>query len=142
MTYISLYIFINKYIMTEDDWYSSLNKSKFTPPNYIFSIVWLFLYVFIFVAFFRYTFYYKNYISSILLFFCHILLNICWPIVFFHQHNIELSYVIIWLLWFIIIITMCAFFFNHDYLDFALFIPYFIWVSFGIYLNWYIYKYN
>jgi tryptophan-rich sensory protein len=31
--------------MVNKEWYLSLRKSKLTPPNYIFSIVWGILYI-------------------------------------------------------------------------------------------------
>ena len=35
----------------KDTWYTNLKKSKLTPPNYVFSIVWPILYTMIFISF-------------------------------------------------------------------------------------------
>ena len=39
--------FKNKY---DKEWYKNLNKSKLTPPDNVFGIVWSILYLFMFIA--------------------------------------------------------------------------------------------
>lgn len=121
-----------------DIWYDSLEKSPLTPPNYVFTSVWLLLYTLMVVSFIR-IIYRSAYGLPLLLFVSQIILNVLWVSKFFTYHNIPLSLVIIILL-LIVVIIMTYSFYTYDNIAGLIQLPYILWLLFAIYLNWYIYK--
>lgn len=118
-------------------WYLTLKKPVFSPPNWIFGPIWTFLYITIGV-----NLYYlvkakssllKN--LSIIIWSVQWFLNAVWSFVFFGFNNIALALVIIFSLWiviaFLIIFSACL---KKSYG--YLLIPYFLWVSFAMILNY------
>jgi len=125
-----------------NSWYDKLNKSKLTPPNYIFPIVWSFLYITIFISFFIIIYHSGfSHKKAILFFGIQMLLNLIWTPIFFKLRNIKLSLCVILFLWMLILLTIIEFLQINIYSGLLL-IPYYIWVSFATYLNAYIYLYN
>lgn len=124
-------------IMPNFDWFLSLNKPKFSPPDWIFAPVWGVLYVMIFLSF---VFFVRSgnlgrKILPIAFFIGQLVLNLCWSPVFFGMKNIELAFLIIVLLWVCILGTIWTFY-SHSKTAALLLVPYFIWVSFALYLNY------
>lgn len=75
------------------------------------------------------------------IFFLQLLLNTLWSIVFFGMHNIGMALVVIIFLW-IFILAMIVTFFRISKSAGLLQIPYLLWVSFAIYLNYSIFILN
>ena len=81
-----------------DNWYLTLNKSILTPPGYIFSIVWIILYilmsisVWIILASLQ-----KDKILSlpIILYIIQLILNFTWSPIFFRYHQINIAFLIL-----------------------------------------------
>jgi tryptophan-rich sensory protein len=122
-------------------WYDSLNKSKLTPPPYIFSIVWPILYFSIFLSLFFYVSS-PDYTSLGLFYFIiQFILNILWPIVFFKFHNITLALFILIFLCLFIFMTLFEFSKTNSTSSLLL-LPYFIWSLFALYLNLFIFINN
>jgi translocator protein len=116
-----------------DSWYHSLNKPSFTPPSYVFSIVWPILYILIGLCLFamlirskpnRLKFY------SYLIYAIQLFLNVIWSYLFFTIHNLNLALIDIYLLllsilvYMLLVVRWCR-------PAFYLFIPYAIWVLFA-----------
>lgn len=133
-----------------DDWYLSLNKSPLTPPGYIFGIVWPILYILmsIYIWIILDSLHQdKKILLPIILYIIQLILNFIWTPVFFNTQGkqIKIAFIllfIIWLLVFIIIIIsnnktslLLIPYYNKASL---LLIPYLIWLSFALYLNYYI----
>ena len=120
------------------NWYDTLQKSKLTPPNYIFSVAWSLLYIMIFSSFFIYLFS-KNRKDNIglILFTIQLIFNLSWAPVFFKLKNPKISLVVIIILWVLILLTL-SYFHKVSPLASYLLIPYFIWVVFATYLNFFI----
>ncbi len=118
-------------------WYESLNKPFLTPPSWVFAPAWIFLYILILASFFTYVYSNseKNKFRGYLFFTLQLLLNFAWSPVFFHLHDIRLSFAIICLLLIFLILTIIAFY-KISKIAAALLVPYFVWVCFAIYLNY------
>jgi tryptophan-rich sensory protein len=120
------------------NWYDSLQKSNLTPPNYIFSVAWSILYIMIFSSFFIYLFS-KNRTNNIgvILFVIQLIFNLSWAPIFFKLKNPKISLFVIIILWGLILSTL-SYFHKVSPLASYLLIPYFIWVVFATYLNFFI----
>ena len=93
------------------DWYLTLAKPNFTPPNYLFGPVWTFLYAFMGVAFFRILEKGKSVqkIKAIRIYLWQLFFNFCWSFLFFSQHQIGLAFIDILILWVLILIMIFRF---------------------------------
>jgi len=129
------------------NWYKSLNRSKLTPPSWVFAPAWTILYITIFISFVVLV---KDgttggdintKIPQLLLFCLQLGLNLVWPKLFFGKHLIGLSLIDILLLWVVIFFTIISFW-QVSHLAAILLIPYFLWVSFASYLNYKIFVLN
>lgn len=117
------------------NWYVSLKKPFWNPPDIAFPIVWTILYTLMGVSFGiilcnpnAYTF------SVFLAFFVQIFLNFTWSFSFFYMESPALGLVNILLLFFAIVWNIYVF--NlHSQLAAILLIPYFLWVAYAISLN-------
>lgn len=123
-------------------WYSYLKISPMTPPNYVFSIVWSFLYSTIGLCgwlIWSNEVFDQGFIKA--LYVLQLILNWCWMPLFFGYHLIGLA----------LFVLFCMDFFLGAiiYLSYKkirlvswLLLPYFFWILFATYLNFYIFIYN
>ena len=120
------------------DWYPTLNKPSFNPPNWVFAPVWTLLYVMMGVAaglVWDRIAYESEIIQKALLFFIIQLgLNALWSYLFFGLKNPMLAGVEIVLLWLMIYETYFQFAKINKIAGYLL-IPYLAWVSFAAVLN-------
>ncbi len=119
-------------------WYAGLEKPWWTPPSWIFGPAWMLLYVLMGIAAFlvwevRHK--KKEAEGALLLYGVHLFFNALWSLIFFGLQNIGLALVEIFLLWLLIIYTM-VFFFRVNRAAGWVFVPYLIWVSFAMVLNY------
>ena len=114
------------------DWYLTLAKPNFTPPNYLFGPVWTFLYAFMGVAFFRILEKGKSVqkIKAIRIYLWQLFFNFCWSFLFFSQHQIGLALIDISILWVLIFIMIIRFKKLDAFAGYSQ-IPYLLWVSFA-----------
>jgi tryptophan-rich sensory protein len=117
-------------------WYKTLNKPFFTPPNWIFSPVWISLFILMGISlFFVWRRSGHSYFKpALLFFFVQLILNIFWSIAFFGLKSPLLGLIDIVLLWMAILFTILNFFKVSNFSG-ALLIPYLLWVSFAALLN-------
>ena len=120
-------------ISYKESWYSTLNKSVLTPPDWVFAPVWTTLYLFMAIAI--WSAWHKNYnINLVFIYLIHLCFNTTWSIVFFVFHNIELALInLIVILMFIALLTFKYKKINN--LSFYLMIPYLLWSSYALILN-------
>ena len=125
------------------DWYLTLAKPNFTPPNYLFGPVWTFLYAFMGVAFFRILEKGKSVqkIKAIRIYLWQLFFNFCWSFLFFSQHQIGLAFIDILILWVLILIMIIRFKKLDAFAGYSQ-IPYLLWVSFATALTAAIFIFN
>ena len=117
-------------------WYKTLNKPFFTPPNWIFSPVWISLFILMGISLYfvwRRTDHPKFKIALIF-FFVQLILNIFWSVVFFGLRSPLFGLIDIVLLWIAILFTILNFLKVSKFAGVLLF-PYLVWVSFATLLN-------
>lgn len=117
-------------------WFQSLNRPFLSPPAWIFSPMWTFLYITIFISL---VFYAKSNKSQdkkwgYTLFILQMLANFAWSPVFFGLKNIPFALAIIILLDVLVLFNIIEFYKKSKPAGFLL-IPYFIWILFATYLN-------
>lgn len=118
------------------EWYKTLQKPFFTPPNIMFPIVWTILYILMALAA---SLIFLAPVSvdrtrGLKFYFVQLALNACWSFVFFGQHWIELALVNLILLLMAVILTMKCFL-RVNQITFWLLVPYFVWGVFALMLN-------
>jgi tryptophan-rich sensory protein len=117
-------------------WYATLRKPSFTPPNWVFSPVWISLFILMGLSLFfvwRRTDHQKLKVAFIF-FFVQFILNILWSILFFWFRSPLLGLVDIVLLWIAILLTIQHFWKVSKFAG-VLLLPYLVWVSFATLLN-------
>ena len=117
--------------VSNDLWYTSLNKSDLNPPGYVFGIVWPILYILMMVSAFL------SYEKVFIVFNIQLVLNAAWSWLFFKFQMPLVSLLDIYLL-IALNIFILALMFKESKLAFLLFIPYVVWISFASYLNLFI----
>lgn len=122
-----------------DAWYLELQRSPLSPPNYVFGIVWPLLYLMIAVAGWMIWQMESNQqmrpIKRAFMF--QMILNWIWSPLFFNLHLLELSFAVILLIWAAVGYLIYRLF-DVQQQAAALLVPYFAWLSFAAYLNYYI----
>ena len=121
-------------ISFKDPWYSQLVKSNFNPPDWIFAPVWTALYLMMTLAIWFFWHSKKRNLSTVYLYFIHILFNTTWSIVFFGLHQILLALFVLISLILMIIILMLRFK-RVNIVSYYLMIPYLLWCCFALFLN-------
>jgi len=116
-------------------WYDELIKPALTPPGWIFTPVWLTLYLMIAIA--GWLVWQKNRSiknPAIVCWGCQIVLNALWSWLFFGLQSPALALVNIFLL-LILILAFIRFSWPVSRSASILFMPYALWVAFATYLN-------
>jgi benzodiazapine receptor len=125
------------------DWYPSLNKPFFNPPNSIFGPVWTILYflmgISIYMIWINKT--NSNKIFAVMIFIIQMILNFLWSLIFFFLRRPDFALVDILLL-FISIYIMIQAFKKINVFAAYLQIPYLVWVGFASILNFSIWIMN
>ncbi len=116
-----------------DDWYLSLSKPGFTPPNWIFAPVWTALYVVIAIAGARIFIDHRG-SAAMRLWWAALLLNFAWSPLFFGLHEPALAMIVMFGL-IVAILLFIAFAWRSDRMSAILFLPYLVWTSFASVLN-------
>lgn len=122
--------------------YSTFNKPSFSPPAYLFPIVWTILYILMGISS------YLSYSSddpgkrkALTTYFIQLFFNFFWSILFFGNSQYLLAF--LWLIVLIILIVIMIYQF-YKILPLAAYlqIPYLLWCIFAAYLNYTIYSLN
>ena len=129
-------------IKSVSTWYLTLNKPLFSPPSWIFSPVWIILYLLMSISFYLvWTSKSKNKKIALNFFLIQLSFNTLWPILFFGLKSISLAFIDIVLLWIFILITISSFY-KISKMSAYLLAPYILWVSFAMILNFSIFMIN
>ena len=130
--------------MNTNSMYQSLNKPSFSPPSYVFPIVWTILFFLMAVASYRIWLVGKSggdVKKALTLYGIQLILNFFWSIIFFRFNLLGLAFIELLLLLIFILLTTFEFY-KHDKIAAYLMIPYIIWVSFAGVLNYAIWMLN
>jgi len=125
-------------------WYTTVNKPSFNPPNWIFAPVWTTLFALMGIA--AWLVYEKGWKKkevklALKIYSAQLVLNTLWSIIFFGLQNPGAAFLEIIALWVTIVATMVVFWKVSRWAVY-LFVPYILWVSFAVFLNWTIWIIN
>lgn len=130
--------------MTASSDYANFNKPPFSPPGWVFPVVWTILFFLMAVAAYRIWMKGKagEDVSKALTLYCtQLFLNFLWSIIFFRFRLYAIAFLELLLLLVFILLT-CFEFFRIDKTSGYLMIPYIAWVSFAGVLNFAIWMMN
>ena len=121
--------------MYDFTWYQSLIKPPLAPPAWLFSPVWIILYISIAISLFLYARKPspKSKAWGYVLFFTQLLVNLAWTPAFFGIKNMTLALVIVILLDILVLFTIIEFSKTSKTAG-KILIPYFIWILFATFL--------
>jgi benzodiazapine receptor len=124
---------------TIETWYPKLIKPSWTPPRWVFPLIWTILYLMIAFSFWIVWSRQGEPVSAPdfftwFAFGTQLFLNALWPYLFFYLKNPILGFLDIVLLWTAIIVNFACFW-NYSKLSAYLIIPYWLWVTYALALN-------
>jgi len=124
-------------------WYASLNKPPFTPPNYVFPVVWNILYALMAISLWRL---WEAAAGSartraITRFLIQLVVNLAWSFIFFGAKAIGAGLITILMLDALVIWTICAAW-KVDRFAAALLLPYLLWIGYATALSIEIFRLN
>lgn len=114
-------------------WYRNLDKPDWTPPNWMFPVIWALLYVLIALAATRISEVPGNDLA-LALWGLQITINTLWSGVFFGLHRMLAGTVIIAALW-VTVLATTVLFWGHDVIAALMMVPYLIWGTYALALN-------
>jgi translocator protein len=115
------------------EWYASLNKPFFNPPNWLFGPAWTFLYILIAIAGWR-IWRRAPHGTAMKIWWVALALNFLWSPVFFGAQQVGFGLVVVLAMLLSILLFIAAA--RHaDRLSSFLFLPYAGWVAFASLLN-------
>lgn len=122
--------------MFDFSWYSSLIQPPLAPPSWLFSPVWIVLYISMIIALIFYAVKPSNQkkVWGYILFVTQILVNLAWTPAFFGVRNIGLALIIVILLDILVLFNIIEFS-KISKASGKILIPYFLWILFATYLN-------
>jgi translocator protein len=118
------------------EWFASLNRPSFSPPNWIFGPAWTVLYILLGISLYLIwkQIPSKERNNALWIFSVQMFLNFIWSPVFFYFNQIGLALIVIIGLW-ISIVFMLVIFYKIKPLAAYLNLPYLLWVTFASALN-------
>lgn len=124
-------------------WYASLNKPSFTPPNYVFPVVWNILYALMAISLWRLWEEApgKARKRAVTLFLLQLAVNLAWSFIFFGAKAIGAGLITILALDALVIWTIHAAW-NVDRFAAALLLPYLLWIGYATALSVEIFRLN
>lgn len=122
-------------------WYLTLNKAPWTPPGWVFGVVWTIIMI-CFSIYLAYLFklQYSTFVLS--LFLVELALNVSWNYIFFNQHLVLIALIIIVLLTSLIFYFFFTFKVNEMLQLRWLLLPYIVWLCIATSLNLYVLIHN
>lgn len=122
--------------------YAAFNKPPFSPPSWLFPVVWTILYILMGIS--SYIIYSSGDAGkdkALATYALQLFFNFCWSIIFFGSSQYLLAF--IWLIALIILIIIMIYqFYKISPVAAYLQIPYLLWCLFAAYLNYTIYTLN
>ena len=122
-------------------WYAGLDKPWFSPPNWVFAPVWIFLYFLMGVSLYLLWDNRQRGNAALGAFAIQLALNALWSAVFFGTHQLFLAFAVIDALWVVIVATIVLSYRVSRGASIAL-LPYMAWVTIAWALNFYVWVLN
>lgn len=126
-----------------DEWYTSLTKPPWNPPNWLFGPVWSVLYLLMAVS--VWLVWTKEGVSGAILplsvFLIQLILNAAWSWLFFGLHEPVFALIEILGLWLAILVNIILFW-RMSSISGILLVPYLAWVTFAAFLNYTLWRLN
>lgn len=121
--------------------YQGYVKPPLSPPGWVFGVVWPILYALMGYASFLAAEAEGSKTKAFILYGLQLAVNFLWPLVFFRLEMIGLALALLAVLWVLVLLTIREF---SELSDRAgdLLIPYILWLSFALYLNFGVYVLN
>ncbi len=119
------------------NWYTTIQKPSFNPPNWIFAPVWTLLFLLMGIS--LYFVWSKGWEDkkikiAVFIFGVQLALNIFWSFLFFDLQSPLYAFIEIFILWLAILLTIISFY-KISKIAAYLLLPYILWVSFASLLN-------
>ena len=121
-------------------WYESLVKPGFTPPNWLFPVAWSIIYLLLAWAGYRLTLIPGSQVV-LALWATQIALNTLWTPVFFGAHRVFAAMIILALLW-LVVAAMVVMALRLDLITGLILFPYLVWLCVAAALNFSILRNN
>jgi translocator protein len=121
-------------------WYRRIDKPRWTPPDWVFPVVWTTLYVLMSWAAARVAAV-EGSGTALALWAGQLTLGTLWSPVFFGLGRFRAAMAILGAYWLLVATTMVAFF-AHDLWAGLMFVPYLVWVSTAAALNFEVMRRN
>lgn len=118
-----------------------INKPAFSPPGWLFPVIWTVLYIFMGIASYLVLTSGKPYTLAMTVYIIQLIFNFFWPIIFFNTGHYLFAFIWIILLWLLIFLTTILFCCLSKPAGYLM-LPYLLWVTFAGYLNFSIYLLN
>ena len=134
ITYLASFIGSVSTLSSKEPWYSTLNKSFLTPPDWIFAPVWTTLYLLMSIAIWNAWHKNNKNINLVYIYLIHLFFNTTWSIVFFVYHSISVALINLIIIILFIIYLMLKFK-DVSNLSVYLMIPYLLWSCYALILN-------
>lgn len=123
--------------------YADLSQPTWAPPGSVFGPVWTTLYALMAIA--AWLVWreggFRKHRTALLLFLVQLAVNALWSWLFFAWHLGAYAFIDIIVLWFLIVATIVTFWRVKPWAG-ALLIPYVLWVSFAVFLNYTVWQLN
>lgn len=120
------------------EWYLSLEKAPWTPPNWMFGVAWTLIMTLFSVYITRLSFKIKFLDKKlIILYTLQWILNVSWNYIFFNKHNTTAGLFVIIALWLLIGYFTLKYYKLLGWYTFFI-IPYLIWMTIATSLNAYV----
>jgi tryptophan-rich sensory protein len=126
-----------------NSWYQDLIKPVFTPPDWVFSPVWIILYLLIGISAWLVwrSHWDKSKKFPFFVFGVQLALNLSWSFIFFGARSVGWALINISFLWVAIVVNIFLFWRINSLAGWLL-VPYILWVTFAFILNNSIYELN
>lgn len=123
-------------VFRPDDWYRSLRKPAWTPPDRVFPIAWAVLYLLMAIAAWRVYLTEPSAArdAGLVLYLIHLLFNATWSWLFFGRRRMVAALADILLLWMLLSLVILLFW-QVSVLAAVLLVPYWCWIAFAALLN-------
>ncbi|GAB5412138.1 MAG: TspO/MBR family protein [Chlamydiales bacterium] len=115
------------------NWYQSLAKPNWTPPDWLFGPVWMLLYFLIALTGFLM---WKSHATGLYGYYAaQLIFNCLWTFLFFALRQPLAAGIDILLLWFFVLLFMYKAW-RYKKIFTLLFVPYFLWITYAAAINW------